>query len=503
GGNIHVTTARPWVYPARLTADPMSATDGDLVTVELQVDESSDWALYRGGDRTGSGVRLANGSAAADEQVSVEVDVDLDWEEGDNHLYAVATNGRGLTGHARVSVAVDNPPKPPTLTDDNVGFADGALLLGFEGISDADLEHYDVYVSQTPFDAGQYGDDDGPAWDGQTELETPIVVQSTGGARVDVRIQPLENYTTYYIAVRATDQGGLVGPLSNVVKGRPRPSFTAGELADERGGTPCSTGGTGPLGGLGGLAVLAMAAVRRRSTGALAALLGIAVLLGSATAHAQDRGREPWRDMTPQRGNFELRYGVVNFLPQPNGSDNPIDTVYKENPHNILQMEFGPQIGRVLEFDLGVGFFQELAQRVDLQGRQSSDRTMLTWFPFLTSVTGRIHIVDEQLIVPFARYGFDYVIYSELTDDGAGGKDKLQGAKLGHHWALGINLLLDTIHHGRASLLEAQTGINDSYLVIEFRRQNIDTRRYPWGQPVKRGLDFTASMVTVGFKLDY
>ncbi len=502
GGNIHITTARPWVYPAKITATPESATAGDVVTVSFQADESGDWVIYRGGDRTGSGARLASGVIGGpDDVVTVDIEVDLSWDEGDNPLYAVVTNSQGLTGHARVPVTVDNPPKPPELSDDDVGFLDGALLLDFDGIADADLEHYDVYVTASPFEPEAFDGDSGPTWDGNTALETPIRVDARGGDAVGLRIEPLENYTTYYIAVRATDQGGLVGPLSNVVEGQPRPSFTASDLVNEKGGSPCSTG-VGAAGSWAGVLFVGGLLTLRRRSHQLTALLAVlfSVLL---VPQAQAAEREPWRDATPQRANFEIRYGVVNFLPQPSGDANAIDTVYKDNPHNILQMEFGPQIGRILEFDVGVGFFQELAFRVDLQGNQSADRTMLTWWPFLLSGTGRLHIVDEQLIVPYARYGMDYIIYSELTDNGAGGKDKLQGAKLGHHYGFGVNILLDAINHRRASLLEAQTGINDSYLVVEFRRQNVDARRYPWLGPVKKGLDFTASMVTVGLKLDY
>ena len=105
--------------------------------------------------------------------------------------------------------------------------------------------------------------------------------------------------------------------------------------------------------------------------------------------------------------------------------------------------------------------------------------------------------------MPFFRYGFDYVLYSEVTDDGSGGKDKLQGAKIGHHMAGGVNILLDVFSQKRASLLEATSGINDTYLTIEVRRQNVDQRRYPASAPVKYGLDFSASMLTLGLKLDY
>lgn len=232
------------------------------------------------------------------------------------------------------------------------------------------------------------------------------------------------------------------------------------------------------------------------------ALCALSLLVSSASAKDDSKG-----DTTPQRGDFELRYGVLNYrpIPLPNGGEdvNPIETVYNRNPHNILQIEFGPQIGRFVEFDLGIGFSQELSTSIAEGGAASTQKTMLTWWPLTADASLRAHIVDEQIFVPAVRYGFDYLLWGELTDNASGGKDRVTGAKIGHHYAFSGQILLDVLSKGRASMLEAQSGINDTYLVIEWRRQNVDQRRYPWGAPVKYGLDFTASLFTVGFKFDY
>jgi hypothetical protein len=500
GGYIHVTTARPWVYPNSVEMDATEASDGDQVTVSFAADQAGTWAVTRGGDRSGSGTVLASGEAVvADETVTAVLTVDRTWDEGINTLYLVHTNSVGLTGHAMAQVSVDNPPNPPTLTDANLGSDDEALWLEFEGIPDADLDFYEVYVSTDSFAASDW-DTGGPAFDGSTELEAPIRVASDGGASVSVRIAPLNNDTVYYIALRATDLGGLEGPMSNVVSGQPRANFTAADLAGEQGGAPPLFGGCDTTSGaaLGWFAIAAaMAGLRRRSGVLLAALLVVGVTAGDAQA------KERNRDQTPQKANFEIRYGSVNFMERVNGRDNVIDLVYKDNPHNILQLEVGPQIGRMFELDVGFGFFQELAFKVDETGAQSNGRTMLTWFPMALDATARLHIIDEQLIVPFFRYGMDYVMYTELSDNGMGGKDRVRGTKMGNHMAGGINFLLDVLSPSRASLLEAQTGINDSYLTIEFRTQNVDHRSSPFERGNKYGLDFSATMVTMGLKMDY
>lgn len=503
GGFIHLTTARPWVHSDSLMVSVDEATDGDVFSLDFAGDDVGSWQVFRGGDRHGTGALVASGTTSVvDELATAQIEVDLSWDEGYNDLYVIYTNQAGLTGHAKTWVMIDNPPRPPVLTGANVGFGDEMLELSFEGIPDADLAYYEVYLTTSDFDPSAWPTG-GPSWDGPTAITTPIRVDAAGGQPVEINIQPLKNGVLHYIALRATDQGGLEGPMSNVVKGRPRPNYSASEIAGEPGGTPwagtawCSTSG-GALAGWFALIGAAGVAALRRST-ALLALLFVATLGGVGDANA----KEPNRDMTPQRGNFEIRYGVLNFSPQVNGNPNALSEVYKESPNNILQMEFGPQLGRVLELDFGVGFFQELAWKIDARGRQSSDRSMMTMFPLALDSTGRLHFWDEQLLVPFFRYGFDYVLYSELTDDGSGGKDKLQGAKIGHHLAGGVNILLDVFSQRRASLLEATSGINDTYLTIEVRRQNVDQRRYPASAPVKYGLDFSASMLTLGLKLDY
>ncbi len=502
GGNLHVVTARPWVYPSAVFVDPDSASDGDTISVGFVVDEAVDWELQLGGDRTGNGNVIKSGSSGTDEELEVDVEVDLSWEEGTNDLYIIGTNSQGLTGHAVVTVDVDNPPKPPDLTDANLEFGDQALVLSFDGISDADLDRYEVYVSQTPWT----GDDwptGGPLWDGPTELVTPVLAPSTGSASVTLRIEPLENYVMHYVGLRAIDAGGLEGPMSTVIQGTPEPSFSAAELAGETGGSPCSTAG----GGLVGFATVFLSALatRRRRTlfGAsrVSGTLGLVVLgaLAVAPNQAAAQDDDPWwkQDLTPSRGNLEIRYGVIDL------DDENINAVYGANPANLLQIEVGPQFWRVFEVDVGFGFFQELAFKVAESGDPSAERTMLTWFPLAVDGTLRLHLIDEQPLVPFVRYGWDYVLYSDKTDDGAGGKETVSGAKFGTHTSLGLNLLLDVFQPGRASFLEAQTGINDTWLTFEYRNQNVDGRSRPWSGQEADGFDFGGNVFQLGLKVDY
>ena len=51
-----------------------------------------------------------------------------------------------------------------------------------------------------------------------------------------VELYPLENQVEYFVAVRAIDQAGTQGPMSNVVSALPKPSYGVSELSGETGG---------------------------------------------------------------------------------------------------------------------------------------------------------------------------------------------------------------------------------------------------------------------------
>ncbi|NCG19878.1 MAG: hypothetical protein GWP91_12790 [Rhodobacterales bacterium] len=504
GGRLHINTANPWVEPASVTVTPDATfTEGETVTFGFTATEPGSWMVTLGGDRYGltdgafsdtDAVNIASGTATTvGEIITTDLVVGADWPEGSTYLYVLLTGDDGQTGHARGAVSVDNPPDPPALTSANINFADGGLVLSFDGIKDEDLSHYEIYVTTLPFDGSDYATG-GPAYDGTTDIEAPLIQDAYGGESVNYDIRPLENGVRHYVGVRAIDDGGKVGPISNVISDIPRQVYSAAELAGEKGGPVCSTTPSAA----GWLAIgMAGLMIRRRNLGTAAAALISLGLLAAPSAQAA----ELEKDLTPQRGDIEIRYGGMYL------TDPIITSVYDETASNILQLEFGPQLYQMFEVDFGVGFFQELAHKVDSTGADSDQRAMLTWWPSLAlDGTFRLHIIDEQLLVPYIRGGFDYVVWSEKTDSADGsGKEVIRGSKFGNHAGVGLNLLLDPFAKRRASLLEAQTGINDTYLTFEWRRQRIDDRRFPWAVPSKnvKGLDFSGSMFTIGIKLDY
>ncbi len=120
----------------------------------------------------------------------------------------------------------------------------------------------------------------------------------------------------------------------------------------------------------------------------------------------------------------------------------------------------------------------------------------MIWLPLSADITGRLHLFDEQPIVPFARFGVDYVFWRESKlDTDLSALSKTNGAKAGTHWGVGGNLLLDLFAPNRASKLESQSGINDTWLTVEYRSQTIGAQ--------STGLQLSGWSLTAGIKVDY
>jgi hypothetical protein len=245
--------------------------------------------------------------------------------------------------------------------------------------------------------------------------------------------------------------------------------------------TGCNGGadaGCSSVNGSGGVLMmllgLSLVATRRRQT-ALAALLA-AAMLAPVEASAQERGLARFdRDTTAAWSNFEFRWGRLTPL------DDSLQRQYGGG--NEFTLSGGPQIFRIVEFDFSVGFY---LKRGVLLGETSNTLTgtqsRLQMANLGAALTLRAHVLDEQPFVPFASVGPNWVFWrtdgfnvatgddgsDELTVDTG---DRQVGSRGGWHWQAGGQILLDWLSPRRASILEASSGINDTWLTISYRRQ--------------------------------
>jgi hypothetical protein len=523
-GSLRVLTDRPWVDQVQVTPARVSGTEP--VEVSFRLAQAASWQVVLGGSWQSGGEVLASGR---DDAGRVRVDVaGRTWNEGENDIFVRVVEG-GASGHGYTTLLGDGPPGVVNLEQADVRVDDGYVRVSFMSLSDPDIEHYTLYVSTTPFEPDQWPKG-GPPYEGDGDVEAPVVLRDvTPGETVDIGVSGLVNGVTCFLAVRATDDGGLEGPMSDVVQATPSPTTGAAGLAGERGGMDCqaTAGGSGLVSVWPALFVLFRLGRRRHTAAHVAASIGVAVAgpaMVITPAVAQDEGGtpsgsdaeeesgssssetpragaaptfrqelSPWRlrkpenkDLTPVFGQISVRYGSFDLI------DANLIEVYRSSA-DIWQVELGPQLFRVLEIKAGAGFFREVGTSVDVEGQVGSKVAVVRALPLSLGGTFRLHLLDEQVLVPFVTAGIDWWVWDERLKSGSTRTSQIWGGKFGYHYAVGGQLLLDTFSPGRASLLESQTEINDSWLTFEYRRQVIDG---------SQGLSFTGNLFTIGLKLD-
>ena len=186
-----------------------------------------------------------------------------------------------------------------------------------------------------------------------------------------------------------------------------------------------------------------------------------------------------------------LRYGPIT-LTDPN-----ILKVYGTKSQEMLRFDYGVT-SDFLEASVGIGFYQELGFQVTEEGASSDEHVMMTIWPMDLDVTGKLDVLYEQPLVPFARVGLDSWLWKENWGSRLPGAEipaeHIGGGKNGWHYAFGGMLLLDFLDRTTADRVEANSGINDTFLVGEYRKTQMFS---------SDGLQFSSSEITFGLKLDF
>ncbi len=471
-GELLVFTDRPWVEV--LDVSPTATADGDSFTLKFTADQAADWELRLGGDQSGNGTLLDDGSLEAGAEVERSYTVDDRYAEGSNHLWVFVGQGTRI-GHDVGLVSVNNPPGAVDLS---LGFGNQSVSVQFPTLPDEDIANYQIYLTTTPFSAEDWPTG-GPEFDGPDKGVDLDPLTPGTGSRITHTIYPLTNNTTYYVAVRATDVTGLEGPMSEVKSATPQESFGAAELAGDEGGF-CGTA-MAPSMGLGLLGGLAVALRRRR-----ALVLGLGLLVVPGLAEAKPRDKE-----SPKSSTVALRYGPVTI------NDETMADIYGTSDHEMLRFEYG-LTSNFIEGTFGLGFYQELGFKLTGDGDATDEHVMMTIWPMNIDVVGRLDILREQPLVPFARVGVDAWLWNEnwgsKLPDSTVPAEHVGGGKFGWHYGFGGMILLDSLDRKTADRVEANTGINDTFLVGEYRSTQMFS---------KTGLDLGSTEISIGLKLDF
>ncbi len=480
-GDVWVATGGPWVDVSSVS--PTELGQGDELSLSFSSDRDGTYELRLGADDDEGGSVLALGAVEAGVSVVESLQVDEEWVEGENRIRVVVTGDNGVTGHDSAVVDVDNPPPKLSLTDESVGVGNEYLTLSFTAPSDEDLSSVRVYLSVTAFEAESWAAGGGPDFDGEDPIEEGDLLYTVApDESLVLVISPLTNDQTYYLAARAIDAGGLEGEMSSVVTGTPRQTFSVADRSGESGGF-CGVAGA-PAAGLALFGLLAASRRRRRALGAL----GLAVLValpGSASADQVDD------DENNVMGATALRVGPMTFA-----QDNAIVEVLGERGHNVFLLETGPSWKGYVQFTFGAGYYRKKGTLLTSTGESSTQDDLLWAVPVTGNLTLRLDVLKEQVLVPYVTGGGDLWLWREQwTTNADGDKTGIGGGKWGYHYGVGGQLLLDVFDRGRAGLAFSRMGMKDSYVVGEWRRQEVGV--------FQEGLDLSGSQFTMGLGIHY
>lgn len=157
-----------------------------------------------------------------------------------------------------------------------------------------------------------------------------------------------------------------------------------------------------------------------------------------------------------------------------------------KNVPNILK-KARVKLGSGLLFATGNGQFSN----PNYSGVGSGESLTFLAFPNTLGLHLSFEVRNKQLIVPFATAALDYLVAIEMQNDNLS-RTKFLG-QLGAHFGGGLALSLGWLEQTAKFDLDAEWGINQTYLVVELR-QNV---------AIQNDFDFTATSINAGIQFEF
>jgi hypothetical protein len=220
----------------------------------------------------------------------------------------------------------------------------------------------------------------------------------------------------------------------------------------------------------------------------------LALMLGAGAAQAQGTdefgaygGREKRYHGSPQNAAFELRFGP--YRPQVDDGANgaPFEQTFGTDTRFLIGLEVDWQALRIPYFGtFGPGFgwgytkFTADALLADGSGGRSAQTTSLEIMPMYVVGVLRADVIARETavpLVPYAKVGLGYALWWSSDGDGASHADDGtvgRGRSYGYQYALGGMLLLDFMDEAAAVQMDNASGVNNSYLFIEWYVSQLD-----------------------------
>ena len=462
-GSYGIISSLPWVEISSLS----QGTDGNY-RLMCSSSVGGTYEVFLGDF---SGTSLATGTIDADIETEIVFAEPSGLIEGENRIWIDVEGGYDST-----VLEIDTPPDAVILGENALVSGNQKLTLQFSGLTAADIEFYQVYVSTEEFTSSTY-ETGGP--DGSILSEDELLI--TGSDQIVVELYPLENNVRYFVGVRAIDKAGTEGPMSNVVSGTPKMSYGIADLSGESGGfSSCAHMGGIEMSWL--MCILLGIASRKRALSVAVAVMGFHIL--TQEAQAADAFGEAKPVFTKA---FSVDFSRTKFASE------AIQVVLGEDTMCPgVNLGASMQIFRVLELSSGLGLWRQSGLMVQEDGTSSSDKQTMSILPFQLSAGLRLDFFRNQAIVPFARGGIDYWLWQEDWKNGET-TEKISGGKSGWHYRFGAEVLLDIFDKSSASMLDVRYRIKNTYLVFSYQKQEVGDD----------GLIFNGESYMLGLRMQY
>jgi len=290
----------------------------------------------------------------------------------------------------------------------------------------------------------------------------------------------LVNGTPYNVTVAAISIGGNRSADSDPVAGTPVLVNDFWRLYRSDGGREqggCGTRGAGPL----SLVLLALAVLVLRWRRRALPLIAIAAGLWASPARAE----------SPRYGSFALQFTPYrpNIDAEFHGASAPYQDTFGGGKKFMFSAELAysvlkhPEYGTV-DLGFGAGYWQArghgLIGEGPNAGQPSADVTALRIIPTRLTATYRLDQLANRGIVPLAPYGriaFErYNWWVTNGSNGVAGANGLRGSGATNGYSLtgGIAFQLDYLDEGLSREMDADTGINHTYVYGEATKYSVN-----------------------------
>lgn len=224
----------------------------------------------------------------------------------------------------------------------------------------------------------------------------------------------------------------------------------------------------------------------KRVVAALGAAVCITIAGGaSAFELGTPQSDHPFR--SAQNFALELRFSPykpqIDDEPSLNGKT-PFADSFGNKPRLYVGLELDWQTFRIPHVGtigpgLSVGTVSMSRTAETTSGRASGDEYTLTIYPFTLDAVLRADFLWRDLgfpIVPYGKAGLGYAIWRASNSGGTAEANAVsgKGSTWGYHVALGAALALDALDPGASRNMDNATGINNTYLYLEWYSLALD-----------------------------